>query len=355
MNALDVLKSYVLNKNIDFEIDDDLLRLLKEQNLQGILYLKTLDDKYKSLYVSSLVLNQKFNMVEELLRNIFDKNNISYIFLKGANISHLYPDPEIRTRSDIDIYISFNDYEKAKKILLDNSFCLKKGIDSTVHKEFLYENITVELHYNLFDKSIDSNVLKFYSDPFKLSYNYKNFEYRMSDTYHFIYAILHFKNHLRLGAGLRYLMDFYYMLQKTNIDKEKLSKYIKKFKLEVLFNNILNALYDLFGFEYISFEPVEIQFFYDYLMSYGIHGQNNNDSNYSSVKKHKIKYILSRVFLTNKPYRISVFPRLGKHIIFWPMCFIIHLVYLIIKKTKKFFILIFKRNKRKDIYKKLGV
>ena len=90
-------------------------------------------------------------------------------------------------------------------------------------------------------------------------------------------------------------------------------------------------------------------------MSYGIHGQNNNDSNYSSVKKHKIIYILSRVFLTNKPYRISVFPRLGKHIIFWPMCFIIHLVYLIIKKTKKFFILIFKRNKRKDIYKKLGV
>ena len=57
----------------------------------------------------------------------FEKENIPYIFLKGAFLCNLYPLPWMRTCNDIDILVKENELEKAINILESNtSFCFSQ-------------------------------------------------------------------------------------------------------------------------------------------------------------------------------------------------------------------------------------
>ena len=49
----------------------------------------------------------------------------------------------------------------------------------------------------------------------------------------------------------------------------------------------------------------------------------------ASVHSNKLKFFISRVFLTNKSYRIIRYPILGKHWYLYPICLIKHWIYLI--------------------------
>lgn len=65
-------------------------------------------------------------------------NKISHIYFKGSVISKLYDDPYVRTRGDIDVYISPKEIEKTKMILSDNAyFSDAKLCDNTYHYGFI--------------------------------------------------------------------------------------------------------------------------------------------------------------------------------------------------------------------------
>lgn len=359
MDIIDVVKKYVHNEIVSNAIfEPELLKISIEQSLQPLLYNVTNVKEYKKYYISWAIMQETFFKLQDEITEILNQNNIKHIYFKGAVLSKIYDDSAVRTRGDIDIFIENERFEFAKNKLLENGFQLDTNQEDCQHHIGVKKNgIEVELHFNMFDSDVDSAWRKMFADPFKLSFLESGCLYHFTDTYHFLYCLMHFAQHLRHGAGLRYMLDFYYMFLKNEIDFNLLHKKIKELKLEVLYSNIINVLRVLFNRNFdASIEEKEVQFLIDYMLSYGIHGHANNESDMASTRhSHKFKYAITRIFLADKNYRLSKYPKMGKHWFLYPICLIRHWIYLLTHKLKAFYKFLFGKNKNKDLYKKLGI
>lgn len=104
-----------------------------------------------------------------------------------------------------------------KKFFINNGFEIDLNQDCVYHLVFKYNGITIELHYRLFDDGVNKNWIKFFKNPFDYCLRKDKYMYVLDDTIHFIYCLCHFAHHLRKDAGLRYCLDFYYMLKKQKL------------------------------------------------------------------------------------------------------------------------------------------
>lgn len=356
MDITELLKAYVNKVNIDYVFSEEEISLIKEQSLQTLLYPVTHNKLYKKYYISWVSKQELFFNLQEEITNLFNANNINHIYFKGAVLAKLYDDSSVRTRGDIDLFVSPNDLDKSKKLLLDNGFVVEP-IDCMHHVSFKKNGIEVEVHFNMLDSSVDKSWLKLFNNPFELSNNISDSLYEFKPTYHLIYCIMHFADHLRQGAGLRYLLDFIQMFKKTTIDFDLLHKTLKECNLSRLYSNIINAIRQIFDLDFDEIISKEdVTFFIEYMKQYGIHGHANNETSMNASRhKHKFRYVLSRIFLTDRNYKIMRYPRMGKHWYLYPICLLCHWFYLITHKIGAFFKLIFGKNKNKDLYKQLGI
>ena len=93
----------------------------------------------------------------------------------------------------------------------------------------------------------------------------------------------------------------------------------------------------------------------------GIHGfgKENEFDTTEGLSNNKWNWIKCRLFLTDKNYRKALFPRLGSKKILYPVCIFVHWIKLIFtglfRRIKIIFKLLFRKNKKKDLYKKLGI
>ena len=146
------------------------------------------------------------------------------------------------------------------------------------------------------------------------------------------------------------------MFLKTNIDFDLLHKEIDELNINVIYSNIIIAIRTIFEKDFDnSIENKDVSFFIDYMMQYGIHGNSNNETTVMASHNNKLKYFLVRVFLTNKAYRKTRYPKLGAHWYLYPICLLRHWVFLITHKLGSFFKFLFGKNKNKELYKKLGI
>ena len=348
------LKGEKLNK---IEDDRDLINLAIEQSLQTILYPVYNDKSYKKYYISWVLKQEEFLSLQNEITNIFNANKINHLYIKGSVLCNLYDDPSIRTRGDIDVYVDIKDLEKAKKNLVFNDYKLVVCED-THCVVFEKKDFTIELHFSMIDDSHSMKLINYYSNPFAISHNVSNNLYALNDTEHFIYCLAHFAHHLRIGAGIRYMLDFYYMIKKTNIDYDKLHKDLEDLELSRLYNNVLNVLYFLSDERLDKYGEDDIMYFVEYMLKSGIHGfgKENEESTAQAVAHvDKKRYFRVKVFLTNKTYRKAMYPKLGSKAILYPLCLIKHWWYLITHRFTSLFKFLFGKNKKKDLYKKLGI
>lgn len=86
---------------------------------------------------------QKIVLAEMI--DVCNKNNIKLLLLKGIGLSTLYPDPQLRPSSDIDIFL-FDDFEKGNILFGD-------GVNKFNHKHtsFNYCGVHVENHVTPID------------------------------------------------------------------------------------------------------------------------------------------------------------------------------------------------------------
>lgn len=101
-------------------------------------------------------------------------------------------------------------------------------------------------------------------------------------------------------------------------------------------------------FDNISY--YDISFFTEYLLSYGVHGNSNNKTSHQAVlHEKKFKYLFSRLFLINKYYRKSCYPKLGKYLICYPVFLIFHCFFLLKHNFSSGLKFIFGKNNNKKI------
>lgn len=213
---LDMLKAYFKNESLPMEnsLEESIVKSAKEQALSPFLYVVYQKKEFKPYYIAASITQEEFLKLQREITHLFNQNEIQHLFFKGSVLNQLYPDPALRTRGDIDVYVDEKNFTKAKNLFIENGFQILH-IDSQHHIEFLKHNLMVELHFALFDvfRSID-----YFKEPFSLAKKVDQSLYSFTEINHFLYCLHHFKIHLRLGAGLRYLLDFYYMLKSYSMD-----------------------------------------------------------------------------------------------------------------------------------------
>lgn len=308
--------------------------VLNEQTFLPWIYYVYKFPEYKKYYLSSYILHQKFDDIRSEITNIFNENYIKHIYLKGSILKDLYPDPNLRMFGDIDVLINDADLKKSKTLLLENNFEYKHVAEH--HLEFVKDGVTVELHIKLLPHHEDK--YNFFRNPFENAYQYDNNLYRLNESYHFIFVLVHYLKHLKSGAGLREIIDIYLMMEKYKLDYDYIISSVNKLKITDYFNSILTEVEYIFNFKSIEFKRKEnIEKLIDYSLSSGIHGfgeANNYDKNaFINSKKSKFKYLLSKLFIPVKTLFI-MYP-FTKTIILIPLGYIIRFFSLIIKKRNK--------------------
>lgn len=357
-----MFNAYFKKEKLDDKlINQDFLRVIKEQSLLPYLYYVFNNPKFRQIYISAALYQETLNDFQKHLSQKLNNAAIDHLYVKGSVLNYLYDDNALRTRGDIDIYVDFKHIEEVKAILLKDNFKMENNI-CMHHIELSKGKINVEVHFSLLDPTEDT-YYDFFKEPFKMATCINQHYYELNKEEHFLFCIVHFARHLRTGAGIRYILDFYYMLKKWQMDLDHLHSLIHKFKFDTLYENILNSIYLLTAEKLDIYKEKNVDFFISYLLKSGIHGfgkDNNFDEKNYAEKKHKIKHILLMVFIPKKQFRLALYPHLGKHLITYPLCLIHRIFYLLIHKSKSAFKFIFKKKNRsnkekEDFYKKMGI
>lgn len=332
-----ILKAGLKDESLDLSslnVDSDLMRIIKEQTFQPFLYHVSRDSRFKADYIASYLVIENFEKKGAFLKKLFDEEGIDHVFLKGYELRNLYPDKLLRLSGDIDILVRLEDYEKAKKLLEDNNF--KFDSESSHHAGYYYKGTEIELHRIVINE--DNKFISYFRNAFNYVKHIDNHTYSLESEFHFCYILAHYIKHLVGGAGLRELLDVYIMLEKLNLDINKVNLFLEEYNLKEFFNTVLNELYILFGYDKLPFVKNDAAYdLIDYSINSGIHGFGE-DSDYSvnrqkNLKSNKIKYLLKSLFVPLKTM-FSFYPW-TKSIILLPLGYVVRFFDLLLRSRKK--------------------
>lgn len=212
-----------INKKESFDKTNDLdvnylIKLCKNHSILPLLYVslkkynieltaeqeKFLSKSYQNAVFSEAVQESEKTMILASLCN----NNIKCMPLKGSILKYLYPSPELRTMSDLDIL-----YEPGKAKLVNESLtslgykCIKSGgTDDEYHKPPF---MNVEMHRIMVDGNFEA-IADYYSNIWDVVKPIKDgsFVYEMSLEDFYIHMVAHVARHYAVGGiGIRFVFD----------------------------------------------------------------------------------------------------------------------------------------------------
>lgn len=167
--------------------------------------------------------NAQLNDAAVKVSNWFKKKGFRTCLLKGQGNALLYPNGTHRTPGDIDIWVEGGD----KKVISFVRTILPNGKACYHHIDFPpYNGVEVEVHYRpsfLFCFRHDSRLQKYYErvkdEQFSHRVELKGYGVLAVPTAEFniIFQLTHIFTHLmNEGIGLRQLLDYYYVLVKSD-------------------------------------------------------------------------------------------------------------------------------------------
>lgn len=168
-------------------------------------------DKRSQCFHRNLIQTAEFHA----LCDAFEREGVEFMPLKGLYICELYPSPDYRYMSDLDLLVK--DAAKAGEAA--------KGLGYTAERiNFMYDDsyikppfMHLELHRDLF--RIDSPFYDYYQDAFERAVNSGGSRYDMTPEDSYVYFITHlYKHYCESGTGIRSVMDIY-LLDKKHLPK----------------------------------------------------------------------------------------------------------------------------------------
>lgn len=291
---LELTKSALFNKipkNPPNDLDwEALYELAVAQNITGFLataVLKLPEDKEppnkvkwkKSIAKTGYIMYLKFNEFERILK-ILNQNNICPLCLKGIVVKDLYPSPELRTMGDFDIWIDKKDREKAENIFKNEGYTIKRDVLFT---DLEKGNAHGELFISLED---DFRTEPEYWNKVLWENKYKNNDrYLLTADYELAYSVIHAAKHItREGCGIRNLLDVVLLIKnRENINIQNVIEICKAQAFENVLYYMINAAKEIYSveiddFDYSNISKEKTYKFVEYMLSYGIFGNQHNDN-----------------------------------------------------------------------------
>ncbi len=258
------------------------------------------------------------------------KEKVEFLPIKGLPLCNLYPKPEYREMSDLDILIK-NDLKDAGKAIVNIGYT-PVSVGEYHHDE--YEKppfMILELHRDIVP--INSQFYSYYQDIFQRSKKIDNSEYRMTDEDFFLFNLIHlYKHYSTAGCGIRMIMDMY--VQNKNL-LPTLSKRILEQELEKLglteFHKEITEIANkwFYNGKLDSFSKTEM-----YILTSGAFGNRENKLSNRHKGKTNTEYVITRLFPSVAEMK-NMYVILRNHPLLLPVFYVGRLICAPVSKSKK--------------------
>ncbi|MBQ3417904.1 MAG: nucleotidyltransferase family protein [Ruminococcus sp.] len=156
------------------------------------------------------VLFIQYTEAETDLFELFQKEQIPLVILKGCAAAVYYPEPYRRSMGDYDFIVPTVFFDKARKLLEDNGY-VPHNVPEVIEREIQFDKDgqEYELHYRFSDPDLD--IEKYITDGMN------QIEFGRIDDHQFpmlpplangMVFLAHMRHHLQMGLGLRQIIDW---------------------------------------------------------------------------------------------------------------------------------------------------
>lgn len=220
LNELDYWKIYQI------AMKNNIANLVAFKICQDASIPKEIRAKFDNERLKNIMQQTKQSSVLIDLKNICEKTEKKGILLKGSIIKDYYPDPFMRSMSDIDVFMEKEDIEQLYGTFIELGY--SPGVqDKDNHYEFQKNVIAkVEFHPELvaLDSEYGEKVFlrkhpsaKSIADEMNIwnhTMDYDGCKYyrQLTPEYHYVYIVMHALSHLLIsGTGIRTFVDIWVM------------------------------------------------------------------------------------------------------------------------------------------------
>ncbi|MBE6712959.1 MAG: hypothetical protein E7580_05515 [Ruminococcaceae bacterium] len=231
------------------------------------------ESKFQKQLFMAVYRCEKLQYELKRLSELFEKEEILFIPLKGSVLRPYYPETWMRTSSDIDILVRIEDLDAATKVVTEQANYGSKGQWTGERSFFSPDGIHLELHF--FDEADKEE-----GEIFRVIWDHvvpvEGCKARMQTEWEFFYAhhVMHMAKHFSHGGcGIRPFVDLALMREKLSLDLKKKQEYLESFGL-VAFSDAAEHLSSVW-FEKKKHTALSEQM-QDYLLEAGIFGSVAN-------------------------------------------------------------------------------
>jgi len=215
---LTLLRSSLYDISADFPADTDWHKVLKEANAQTVAALaakalpKTLTPEqlqpWKNIQYSQIANYVRYLVAQDELCRLFAEKNIPMAILKGSAAAVFYPQPSLRRMGDIDFIVPEAMFDQAGEIMLAAGYQSngkvgvrhaayhKDGLEFEMHRRFSHPGVDIESYITEGLQHTERGAVNGHEFPMLP---------RLANG---LILLEHMRSHLRVGLGLRQLIDW---------------------------------------------------------------------------------------------------------------------------------------------------
>lgn len=224
-------------------------------------------DKLRSTFFFQCVKNMQHMYGLRKILSALDKAGIPYAILKGESLAALYPHPECRISSDIDLYVAPEDESRTVDVLLSRGVEVSPRIPHAHHRDCKSNACgKIELHIQ-WQGDLQNDIL--YGGKLKSTEAFIKAQTEALGSFytlgvndglymHFAHLTTHF---IAGGFGIRLISDLLLYIQKykDKIDWQSFHTFLTELGYTIFFNALLGL-----GVKYLGFEKADFpEFTYD--------------------------------------------------------------------------------------------
>lgn len=250
----------------------------------------------KNLIKSTVVGTNQLSSVYEM-QQIFEKNKIYNLVVKGAKTKTRYPDEVLRSMGDIDILYKPEQHKEFYNLMM-NSLGYEDFQEGRKNDTYTKNKIiVVEAHRQLV--STESEYIDYLNTVWERAIPCQNckYTYEMTIEDEFIYNIIHLVEHFKQGGvGIRFIMDIWVY---NNLDMNR--EYLKQELENLGLFDFYVTMSQLADYWFGNGESTELlEKLGEFICSSGIFGNRENVSAMAIEDGSKIKTIIKVCFPSYK-------------------------------------------------------
>lgn len=268
--------------------------------------------KFQKAQMLALYRYEHQRVALESVCDVLEEEGIDHMPLKGAVLRSLYPEPWMRTSSDIDILIKQEDVSRAEE-LLGQRLGYEAPTDRTGHDVSFYSpsGVHVELHFDLVEEQDTSEAaVALLREVWSHTVPLEGYRYRraMTDGMFYFYHIAHMAKHVAYSAcGVRNFIDLWLLDEQSELHEQERQQLLSRTGLDTFAGIASRLSRAWFSGEKLDATGQELA---DYVLYGASFGTENDYVTVRNMKKQgKLRYMLSRIFM---PYDqlVTLYPSL---------------------------------------------